>query len=183
MKLSVLLTTYNHERYIAPAIESALMQETDFDFEIVVSEDCSTDGTRSIVESYRERHPDRIRARYSPQNGGEETWVRSYHSCNGEYVALLDGDDYWTSPDKLQKQADFLDAHPECSMCGHAMAVVREDNSEPPIYWIHPDQKEISTLEDLILNNFIFTGSAVLRKEVFDDHPRWVYDSPFSDYP
>lgn len=183
MKVSALIITYNQERYIAQAIESALMQETDFDYEVVISEDCSPDGTRAIVQDYEARHPGRIRVDYSPRNlGGVENFVLSFRGCRGEYVALLEGDDYWTSPRKLQAQADFLDGHPECSMCVHGVTEVFE-NGRRPVEWIAPDQKEISTLGDLLLNNFVHTSSAMLRHDAFEDYPRWVYDAPFSDYP
>src|SRR5918994_3606750 len=105
MKVSALIITYDHERYIADAIDGALRQETNFDYEIVISEDCSTDETRAIVREYAADHP-RIRARYSPRNlGAAQNFVHGYRACRGEYIAVLEGDDYWTSPKKLQKQA------------------------------------------------------------------------------
>ncbi len=184
MKVSALIVTYNHEPYIAHAIEGALMQETDFDFEIVISEDCSTDGTRAIVEEYEARYPDRIRVFYSPTNlGGVRNFVDTYRECRGEYVALLEGDDYWTAPEKLQRQVAFLDRHPACSMCAHGLIEVYEDGSRPPMAWTASEQKEVSTLEDLIRHNFVYWGSAMLRKEAFDDYPEWVYDAPFGDHP
>jgi hypothetical protein len=184
MKVSALIVAYNHEPYIAQAIEGALMQETDFDYEVVISEDCSTDGTRAVVEDYEARYPDRIRVFYSPQNlGGVKNFVDTYAECRGDYVALLEGDDYWTAPEKLQRQANFLDRHPECSMCAHGLIEVHEDGSRPPVAWVASDQKEVSTLEDLIRHNFVYWGSAMLRKEAFDDYPEWVYDAPFGDHP
>jgi glycosyltransferase involved in cell wall biosynthesis len=180
MKVSALIITYNQERYIAAAIDSALMQETDSEYEIVISEDCSSDGTRAIVRDYEARFP-RIRARYSPRNlGAAENFVRAYHACQGEYIAMLEGDDYWISPQKLQKQAAFLDRHPECSMCAHGVIKVVEGRR--PSVRIRHELKEISTLEDLLLDNFVYTCSAMLRKEAFDDYPSWVYDAPSSDY-
>jgi glycosyltransferase involved in cell wall biosynthesis len=99
MRVSVSLLTYNHERYIAQAIESVLAQRG-VDFELVVSEDHSTDGTRAIVEEYAARHPDRIRVLPSPHNVGmTRAFVRGIEEARGSYVALLDGDDDWTSPD------------------------------------------------------------------------------------
>ena len=180
MKVSALIITYNQERYISAAIDSALMQETDFEYEIVISEDCSSDGTRAIVRDYEARFP-QIRARYSPRNlGAAENFVLAYHTCQGEYIALLEGDDYWISPQKLQKQAGFLDRHPECSMCAHGVTKVVEGGR--PSASIRYGLKEISTLEDLLLDNFVYTCSAMLCKEAFDDYPSWVYDAPSSDY-
>jgi glycosyltransferase involved in cell wall biosynthesis len=115
--VSVALTTYNHERFIGQAIESVLMQETDFLVELVIGEDCSTDDTRAIVRKYADRYPDQIRLLLSERNRGAfANFVTTLNACRGQYVALLDGDDYWTDPRKLQKQVDLLQAHPECSM-------------------------------------------------------------------
>ena len=130
MKVSVHMITYNHEKFIAQAIESALMQQVDFDYEIVIGEDCSTDRTREIVVAYQQRHPDKIRLLLHEQNVGVSlNDIRVYRACRGEYVAWLEGDDYWTSPHKLQKQADFLDSHPACSACFHPVTVFFEDGS------------------------------------------------------
>ena len=181
MKVSALIITYNQERYIAAAIDSALMQETAFDYEIVISEDCSTDGTRAIVRDYEARFP-QIRARYSPRNlGAAQNFANAYHACQGEYISLLEGDDYWISPQKLQKGSAFLDRHPECSMCAHGVLKIVEGGRRS--VRIRSGLNEISTLEDLLLDNFVYTCSAMLRKEAFDDYPSWVYDAPFSDYP
>ncbi len=156
------------------------MQATDFDYEIVISEDCSTDETRAIVREYVANHP-RIRARYSARNlGAARNFVDGYRACRGEYIALLKGDDYWTSPEKLKKQADFLDRHLECSMCAHGVIKVAESGRSSRR--VRRELKEVSKLDDLILDNFICTCSAMLRKQAFHDYPNWVYDAPSSDY-
>ena len=99
MKVSVLVMTYNHERFVAQALDSALMQEVAFDWEILVSEDCSTDRTREIVVEYARRHSDRIRLLLSERNVRSNYVVRrGIEAARGTYVALLDGDDFWTSP-------------------------------------------------------------------------------------
>jgi glycosyltransferase involved in cell wall biosynthesis len=117
VRASVAMMTYNHECYIAQAIESVLMQETDFPVELVIGEDFSTDGTRAIVQEYADRYPGRIRLLLPERNQGmNANFEATLTACRGRYVALLEGDDYWTDPHKLQKQVDLLEAHPECSM-------------------------------------------------------------------
>src|ERR1700745_2179124 len=113
MKLSVMMITYNHEQFIAQAIESVLMQKVNFDFEIVIGEDCSTDGTRAIVLDFQHRYPGRIALILRPRNIGP-MWTKesTLAACRGQYLSILEGDDYWTSTDKIQKQVDFLDSHP-----------------------------------------------------------------------
>ncbi|MBM3299903.1 MAG: glycosyltransferase, partial [Deltaproteobacteria bacterium] len=110
---SVLMITYNHRPYIAQAIECALNQQTDFPFEIVIGEDCSTDGTREIVFEYQRKHPDVIRVLTSDRNlGPMHNFLRTFDACTGKYVAICEGDDYWHHPEKLKMQVDFLESHP-----------------------------------------------------------------------
>src|SRR5687767_3231308 len=128
IRVSVLLVTYNHERYIAQALDSALAQEALFGFEVLVSEDRSTDRTREILLDYQRRHPDRIRLLLSEQNlCTNEVTTRAIAAAQGEYVASLDGDDWWSATDKLRRQVEFLDAHPECALCFHDVDVVYEN--------------------------------------------------------
>ena len=106
--LSIASITYNHEQFIAQAIESWLMQKTSFEIEIIIGEDCSTDNTRAIIEKYRKLHPDLIKLIISESNVGMmPNFIRTLAACRGKYIALCEGDDYWTDPYKLQKQVDF----------------------------------------------------------------------------
>lgn len=183
MKVSVQMITYNHEKYIAQAIESALMQEVNFDYEIVIGEDCSTDRTRDIVLSYQKRYPDRIRTLLPEKNlGGMKNVVESFNACRGEYIAALEGDDYWTSSHKLQKQVDYLDSQPECVLCFHNVIRFYQDGSREPHTYNAPDQKEICTLDDLWIKNFITTCSAMLRKEAIGPLPAWFVTLPWGDW-
>lgn len=192
MRVSVSLLTYNHERYIAQAIESVLAQRG-VEFELVVSEDHSTDGTRAIVEEYAARHPDRMRVLPSPRNVGmTRAFARGIEAARGAYVALLDGDDYWTSPHKLRIQADFLDAHPECAICFHNATVVYEDGStephpfhtnEPGRYFSRPVPKPVSTLADVAPANFMQTCSVMFRRGLFGEFPAWYADLAVADWP
>ena len=110
-KVSVFMITYNHEKYIAEALDSILMQKTDFDFDIVIGEDCSTDATRRIVLEYSRKYPDKIKLLLHNVNVGFiSNMMYVLEACTGKYVAMCEGDDYWTDPFKLQKQVDFLEA-------------------------------------------------------------------------
>jgi glycosyltransferase involved in cell wall biosynthesis len=178
MKVSVLITTYNHEKFIAIAIDSALTQQVNFDYEIVIGEDCSTDRTRLIVQDFQRRHPDKIRLLLPDKNlGSSRNYILTLQACKGEYIAILEGDDYWTSPFKLQRQVDFLDNHPECSLCFHNVKTFWEDR--PQESWNHNvvTQKEISTLEDILEGDFLATSSVMFRRSVFHKIPEWFYPS------
>lgn len=184
MKVSVAMITYNHEKYIVQAIESVLMQRVNFDYELVIGEDCSTDKTRDIVLGFGEKHPDRIRVLLSEKNmGGGRNLVRTLRACRGEYVAVLEGDDFWTSPDKLQKQVDFLESHPECAICFHNAVVINDSGSQELRNYCSSTQKEISTLEDLLKADFIPTCSVMFRNGLFSEFPDWFYKLPMGDWP
>jgi len=184
VKLSVLLITYNHENFIAQAINSVLMQRINFNYEIVVGEDCSTDGTREIVSNFQKTYPDKIRLVLSEKNSSESANIaRTIQKCRGQYVALLDGDDFWTSPHKLQKEADFLDSHPGCALCFHNVTIFHEDGSREPQNHNRIDQKETFKLEDLWASNFIATCSVMLRWNLIRHLPEWYSTLPFGDWP
>jgi hypothetical protein len=118
--VSVAMITYNHEKFIAQAIEGVLMQETDFPIELVIGEDCSTDGTRQIVQRYAKARPDVIRLLLHETNVGMHANAKAvFAACRGEYIAACEGDDYWTCPDKLEIQVQLLEREPAMSMCGH----------------------------------------------------------------
>jgi len=115
--VDVFMVTYNHAPYIAKAIEGVIQQETDFPFELVIGEDCSTDSTREIVFDYHEKYPDIIRVITSDENVGAcKNCFRGGKACRGKYIAYCDGDDYWHHPQKLQKQIDYLENHTDCGL-------------------------------------------------------------------
>ncbi len=112
--VSVKMITYNHALYITQAIEGVLQQKTSFPFELVIGEDCSTDGTRKIVFEYQKKYPNIIRVITSDTNVGmHKNSYRTGKVCRGKYIAFCEGDDYWHDPHKLQKQVDYLESHPE----------------------------------------------------------------------
>src|SRR6266480_1749420 len=184
MEVTVLLTTYNHEKYIAQALDSVIMQETNFDFEIVILEDCSTDATRDIVIAYQKRYPDKIRLKLADRTRhSTKPFAEAFQCAPSHYIAMLDGDDYWISPKKLEKQVQFLEAHPECALCFHNALRIYEDGSRAPFLHNLAPQKPISSLEDLWQSNFIAGCAAMLRREVLDEFPEWFYTMPYGDWP
>ncbi len=183
MKVSVFILTYNHERFVADAIEGALRQKTDFSYEIVIADDCSTDGTREVIRRYGEREPERIRVLLNRHNiGALQTIVRAFAACRGQYVAMVEGDDYWTNPDKLQRQVDFLDSHPDHTMCFHAVTVAWDDGSRASHVFRPVQVRETYTLRDLLDCNFIGTCSAMYRGGVVRQWPLWFYCMPVGDW-
>ena len=182
-KLSVLIVTYNHEKYIAQAVESALAQRTDFPIEIVVGEDASTDKTRQILVELARQHPERLRLLLHERNlGGPENVAAVLEACRGQYVAMLEGDDYWTHPLKLQKQVALLDAHPEWAMCFHLARVVHEDDSRPPQVYPAHWTKDVASIDDLFIQNFIGTCSVVFRNGLFGRLPAWHREITAGDW-
>ena len=120
LMVSVWITAYNHKEYIAKALDSVLMQETDFEYEIVIGEDCSTDGTREILIAYQKKYPEKIKLLLHEENLGQmKNSIATWQACQGIYVAMLDSDDYWGDPLKLQKQVDFLETHSEFAISYH----------------------------------------------------------------
>lgn len=145
-RVSVGIITYNHARFLGQAIESVLAQRTDFAYEIVIGDDGSTDGTREIALAYQRRYPDRIRVITSPANVGiQRNAKRVVDACRGDYVAALEGDDYWIDDRKLQLQVERLDREPDAIICG-ARAEIWKDGDAAP-HGIAPRERsdELST--------------------------------------
>ena len=121
MKVSIFCTAYNHEKYISQALDSFLAQETDFDYEIIVTDDASTDSTPGILEEYAQNYPEKIRWFHQEKNrfskGGNLFEEIMYPNARGQYIAYCEGDDYWCDSTKLQQQVNFLDRHSDYSAC------------------------------------------------------------------
>jgi len=187
MKVSVCIVTYNQAKFIGQAIESALNQKTNFDFEILVGDDCSTDGTQDIVKHYAQQYPGRVIPVLQTKNLGQNGLFNTnetYARAKGRYIAAFDGDDYWTDPNKLQKQVDFLDANPTFSTCFHNALITFEDQS-PSQLLNTPDQKTEYSLEDLIGEDEIWfmATSSVMFWNVIKEYPDWFYKSVSGDIP
>lgn len=187
LKVTVAIITYNQKDFVGKAIESAVNQVTDFEYEILVGDDLSTDGTREVILEYQRRYPDKVVPVLHTKNLGQNGFfntVETLKLAKGRYIAPMDGDDYWTDSSKLQVMADHLDRHPEQSACFHN-ALVTHDDGTPSYELNEPDQKPIVKLEDLIGDNevwFIAT-SAVLFKGDLMYYPEWFRKSSSGDIP
>ncbi len=187
IKVSVAILTYNQKNFIDKAIESALSQQTDFDFEILVGDDCSTDGAQEVIRAYQVQYPDKIKAILHPKNLGQNglfNTIETLKLAQGTYIAPMDGDDYWTDNQKLQKQVDFMEAHPDFSACFHNALITYEDGS--PAHELNaPDQKRVVTVEDLVGEDEIWfmATSAVMFKNGLMHYPDWFLKSTSGDIP
>lgn len=173
--VSVKVPAYNHERYIEACLAGILAQKTSFPFEVIVGEDCSTDGTREIVETCAKAHPDIIRVVTSESNvGPARNLARIRAACRGAYEALCEGDDLWIHPHKLQRQVEFLEANPDHVYCFHDTLFYREDKGARPRYYAPPDLPESPAVADVLERPpFIATASILARRSFLDSLPAW----------
>lgn len=175
--VTVLITTYNQECYIGTAIDSVLAQKTDFPFEIYISEDCGSDGTRAILQDYAARFPEIIRLNLREENVGiSRNWYEGLCAAKGQYVCTLEGDDWWRDENKLQKQVDFLRAHPDYLAVSHTLLLTDDAGNT---YGTLPDDGRIlgkdATME-LFLAGVTYSCTACLVKNIFDAADKALYD-------
>ncbi len=183
MNVSVSIVTFNHEAYIAQALDSVLMQDVDFEYEIVVGDDCSTDQTRKILLEYKEKYPDQINLILQDRNVGmHANGEMVINACKGEYIAVLDGDDYWIDKNKLQKQFDFLKTNPEVTECFHVVTRIYEDNSMMAHEFPIGLTKKVYGLEDVISSFFIPTLSIMFKKFAIKNFSTFVHQMTNVDW-
>ncbi len=140
IKVSVIMLTYNHEKYIRQALESVLAQKTDFSYEILIGDDASADGTLGIVQEFKRHFSCAIHIFIRSYNmGATANLALLLKQARGQYIASCEGDDYWTDPQKLQKQVDFLESHSEYIGCTHDITLVNQDgisSSKQSLAWV-----------------------------------------------
>jgi len=166
--VSVIMITYNHENYIEEAINGVLMQECDFDFELIVANDCSPDNTDEVIRRILHEHSKLTFIKYINRGanvGMIENFMDSLKRSNGKYIALCEGDDYWTDPLKLQKQVNFLEKNGEYAMACHNALVMDEINSSSRLFFDSDHQKQICTTKDTLNIHFCPTASILFRKQ------------------
>jgi RimJ/RimL family protein N-acetyltransferase/glycosyltransferase involved in cell wall biosynthesis len=166
--VSIFCMVYNHEKYISDAIEGFLMQKNNFNSVIVIGEDCSRDGSRNVINSYVERFPGKFRLIYHDLNvGAHKNQQIVLKNCNGKYVAMCEGDDYWTDHLKLQTQIDYLEANHKYSICFTDYSIYHQNSNSHVYPNLTEKYKNINTFsrKDIVLNNFIPTLTSVFRNK------------------
>ena len=178
--VSISCITYNHAPYIRQCLDSFIMQKTDFTFEVLIHDDCSTDGTTEVIKEYEAKYPEIIKPIYEEENqyqqgksAGSAVW--NYPRAKGKYIALCEGDDYWIDPLKLQKQVDFMESHPDYSLCFHDYEQLWPDGNRILI------SKKVShplncSIRDAILSGggYMATNSMLFRTQHIENYPLWA---------
>lgn len=170
--VSILVITYNQKDYIKKCLDSILMQKTNFPFECIIGDDCSTDGTKEIVLNYKKKYPDIIHVLTSEKNYGPVlNGLKGIRACNGKYMSVCDGDDYWNQINKLQKQVDFLEKHSDYGMVYSDIFIINEKEEKIQ----NRPSKTIGYYKsgyifwDLMKNCFINTNTVLIRKKILDE--------------
>lgn len=184
--VSVCCLAYNHEQYIRKCLDGFVMQKCNFKFEVLIHDDASTDKTASIIREYEAKYPNIIKPIYQLENqhskGIKPTFTYNLPRCKGKYIAFCEGDDYWTSENKLQQQVNLLDQYNNRSGCFHLATI---DNittgTKTPNYGLA--MPKIVTQKDMyIYGNHIPTVSMMLRKDAFpSEFPKWFFCAPYAD--
>ncbi|MEA2107185.1 MAG: glycosyltransferase [Bacteroidota bacterium] len=190
--LSICMITFNHEKYIGKAIEGVLKQKTSFSFELLIGEDCSSDNTRNIVKEYETKYPEIISAQYPSTNRGMvNNFLSILQYASGKYIALCEGDDYWTDPYKLQKQVDFLENNPDYGMISSDIILVDSNGDRIEdtyrVFRQRKYRKPKVSFFDLLQMNLVNTLTVCVRsqlikeviKELLKDNIQAIYDYSF----
>lgn len=181
--VSVICLTYNQEKYVRDCLEGFVMQQTDSPFEVLVYDDASTDGTPAIIREYAEKYPDIIKPTlYEKNNYSQGLGFVGYYTgikvAKGKYIAYCEGDDYWTDPKKLQKQVDYLEAHPDYEVCAHEVMVKYADGKEVPYsefeHNLFISVKERDYAFDDILTGNIYHVSSMMYRQFPLVLPHWL---------
>lgn len=185
--VSIWCVTYNHRKYIQDTIEGFFIQKTNFNFEIVIHDDASTDGTIDILMEYEKKYPELIRVIYETENQYSKFsnppqffFSVMQRELKGKYIAMCEGDDYWTDANKLQMQIDYMENHPDCMMTAHNAIIFNSITNERTKFISYREEKDLSINE--IVSESIPTASYVFRREALDMEDFFL-DIDVGDYP
>ena len=186
IKVSIICAAYNQENYIGQALDGFVMQKCGFPFEALVHDDLSTDSTASIIREYEAKHPDIIRGIYEKENlysRGKHMIREILKYAKGEYIAICEGDDYWTDENKLRLQVEYLDSHPDCSICCHAFAQLDSHTGKVTHARILDGDGDISFERILSNKNTPHTATLLVRRKLMEQQPDFFDIDVTGDYP
>lgn len=182
--VSVLIVAYNHERYISDCLKAVAGQQCDFPWEIVLVEDCSTDRTYEICDAFRQKYPALVRLIRGRHNVGMmRNFTRGIRACRGEFIAICEGDDFWTDKDKLTLQARALISNSSLDLCLHAADFLGPDGDRQA-YWNYSHQANLLNALDIFdapFSPMVPTASLMLRKTCLEPEPKWMSAAPVAD--
>lgn len=187
--VSICCITYNQQSYIRDALEGFLSQKTDFSWELLIHDDASTDGTAQIIREYEARFPDRIFPILQKENQYSQGLINisgtfNFPRARGRYIAMCEGDDYWTDPEKLERQVAFMEAHPDCSLCFHSAQVEVQGRAftERQMRPYRGDRR-VSPEEIIDKTSGYPTASLLFRREMVAQLPDFYVQAPIADIP
>ncbi|NWH05787.1 glycosyltransferase [Desulfobacter latus] len=186
--VSIHCTAYNHGKFIRDALDGYLIQKTAFPFEVLIHDDASTDDTAEIIREYEKKYPNIIKPIYQVENQysqGKKPGRLNYQRALGQYIAMCEGDDYWTDPEKLQVQIDWMQQNPECSLTFHAVDYVDADTKKFIKGYHYANKSEYVSMDDIILRDrgkMLMSASKVFRKQIIMNVPKFCYELPAGDY-
>ncbi len=182
--VSIICVAYNQAEFIRQTLDGFIMQKTNFPFDVIIHDDASTDGTADIIREYANKYPKIIKPIFQTENQySKNTPILSKYvwpKIRSKYVAMCDGDDYWCDENKLQKQVDFLDSHPDFSICFHPVSVFWNDGSQPDSVWPGTAELHHKNLKTLMQRNFIPNCSVMYRwraggMNITKEYPSGIY--------
>ncbi len=182
IKVSVIMVTYNQEKFIDEAIRSVVLQDFPYPYELIIGDDCSTDETLIHCRKWEQKYPQIIKALKRDKNMGiQRNYIDTYNHCTGEYIAICEGDDFWCSKNKLRRQVEYMDAHSECSVCFHR--VFNYYTADGSISMSNGGKQPTdTTIADLARSNYITNLSVMYRREAISGLPEWLTEIASPDY-
>ncbi len=189
MKVSIYCLVYNHEKYVRSALEGFVNQKTDFEYEVFVHDDASTDDSAKIIAEYAKKYPEIIKPIYQKENQySQGIRIVSKYICpvvTGEYIAVCEGDDYWVDSSKLQRQVDFLDSHLDYTACVHNSLRKNMRTGEEKLMYSHKKDEDLTFFDVVQRGGCCYqTSSLMYRREYFDNRPAFFDKAVgFGDYP
>lgn len=187
--VSICVLTYNHEKYVAQMLNSMLAQKTDFPFEILIHDDASTDGTSAILKDYAKKYPDIVKPLFEEENQFSKSPIKNisgiynFPRAQGKYIAMCEGDDYWTCDTKLKQQVEYMEAHPECTLCFHSANQINDGVMSKAMMRPYNESRVVSPEEIINKKSGYPTASLMMRADLMKALPEFYMQAPIGDIP